>query len=382
MSNAVKLVAMVKLIVDAWQRDLVLATMARVNAACSWLAERAFELGISDKFRLQKLYYRTIRERFGLAAQHVVRLISKVCQAYKRDPSTLPRFRTHGAIQYDQRLYTFKSGLDLVSILTLDGRITVPCAIGSHHRDRLDGARGQADLVCRNGTFFLFVTVDVPDGIPIEPKGWIGVDLGIRNLAVDSDGATHSGAQTLAVRSRIAKLRAGLQSAGTTSAKRHIRKLRGREQRFHSHTNHVISKHIVRKAKDTARGIAIEDLGGIRERVTVRKAQRSALHSWSFAQLRDFITYKAALSGVQLVVVDPRNTSRTCPECGCVDKASRRSQASFSCTGCGFAANADHVGARNIASRGSVICPIGSAVRLGIEHSSSPQPCQTQGPGC
>ena len=98
-----------------------------------------------------------------------------------------------------------------------------------------------------------------------------------------------------------------------------------------------------------------------------------------FGQLRAFLSYKAALAGVSFVAVDPRNTSRTCPECGNIDKANRRSQAEFACTGCGFASNADHVGARNIASRAQVIAPIGSAVRLGIEHAlSSPQLCQVQ----
>ncbi len=266
-----------------------------------------------------------------------------------------------------------------MSLLALDGRIVVPCAVGAYHRGRLDGARGQADLVYRKGKLYLFVTVDVPDGSPIDPEGWLGVDLGIRNLAVDSDGEAHSGERTLALRSRIAKLRSGLQSVGTKSAKRHLRKLRRREHSFHVHTNHVISKSIVRKAKDTGRGIAVEELSGIRDRVTVRKAQRATLYSWSFFQLRSFLAYKAVLAGVVLVAVDPRNTSRTCPECGNIDKANRRSQAEFVCTGCGFVAHADHVGARNIASRGPVIGPIGSAARLGIEHVlSGPQLCQVQ----
>ncbi len=376
---ALKLVATVKLLVSPEERERLLATMRRVNEACSWLAERAFEVKSADKIGLQRAHYRELRDRFGLSAQHAVRAISKVCEVYRRDKSKRCIFRPHGAIAYDQRLYTFKNGLDRVSLLALDGRIVVPCAIGDYHRARLDGARGQADLVYRKGKLFLFVTVDVPDGSPIDPEGWLGVDLGIRNLAVDSDGEAHSGEKTLAVRSRIAKLRAGLQSAGTKSAKRHLRKLRRRERGFHAHTNHIISKSIVRKAKDTGRGIALEDLHGIRDRVTVRRAQRSTLHSWSFFQLRAFLSYKAALAGVSFVAVDPRNTSRTCPECGNIDKANRRSQAEFACTGCGFASNADHVGARNIASRAQVIAPIGSAVRLGIEHVlSSPQLCQVQ----
>ena len=378
MSKAVKLVATVKLLVDESQKTRLLATMSRVNEACSWLAEKAFELQSADKLRLQRLYYHELRERFALSAQHVVRLISKVCEVYKRDKSKLCTFREHGAIPYDQRLYTFKNGLDRISLLALDGRLTVPCAIGAYHRARLEGVRGQADLVYRKGKLFLFVTVDVPDGSPIDPEGWLGVDLGIRNLAVDSDGERFSGESTLAVRSRIAKLRASLQSVGTRSAKRHLRKLRSKERNFHSHTNHVISKTIVRKAKDTGRGISVEDLTGIRDRVTVRKAQRTSLHGWSFHQLRAFLAYKATLSGVRLVAVDPRNTSRTCPKCGCIDKANRRSQAEFLCIECGFEGNADHVGAINIAFRAKVNAPIESDVRSGIKASLSPRLCQAQ----
>ena len=377
----VKLVATVKLLVSPEERERLLATMRRVNEACSWLAERAFAAKSANKIALQKLHYRELRDRFGLSSQHAVRAISKVCEVYKRDKAKRPAFRAHGAIPYDQRIYTFKNGLDRVSLLALDGRMVVPCAVGVYHRARLEGVRGQADLVYRKGKLYLFVTVEVPDGSPIDPEGWLGVDLGIRNIAVDSDGEKHSGEATLSHRARIAKLRSGLQSAGTKSAKRHLRQLRRREQGFHAHTNHVISKSIVCKAKDTGRGIAVEDLTGIRDRVTVRKAQRATLHSWSFFQLRSFLSYKAILSGVVLVAVDPRNTSRTCPECGNIDKANRRSQAAFVCTGCGFVAHADHVGARNIASRGPVIVPIAETVRLGIEHvRSGPQLCHLQSP--
>jgi IS605 OrfB family transposase len=375
-----KLISTVKLLASTEERERLLATMKRVNEACSWLAERAFDAKSANKIALQRAHYRELRNRFGLSSQHAVRTISKVCEAYRRDRSKLCVFKPLGAIAYDQRIYTFKNGLDRVSLLALDGRIVVPCAVGAYHRGRLEGVRGQADLVYRKGELFLFVTVEVPDDSPVKPEDWLGVDLGIRNLAFDSDGNPYSGEHTLAVRARAAKLRSGLQSVGTKSAKRHLRKIRRREQGFHAHTNHVISKSIVRKAKDTGRGIAVEDLRGIRNRVTVSKAQRSMLHSWSFAQLRRFLTYKAALAGIALVAVDPRNTSRTCPECGNIDKANRRSQAEFVCTGCGFAGNADHVGALNIASRAKVNWPIVAKVRSGIEHVlSSPQPYQLQG---
>jgi IS605 OrfB family transposase len=354
----VKLIAQVKLSASEADHAKLLALMKRVNEACNWLAKRAFELKTADKIKLQHGFYHELRSRFELPSQHAIRTISKVCEVYKRDKSIRPTFGPHGAVAFDQRLMSFKQGVDRVSLLTLDGRAIVPCVIGDYHRARLEGARGQADLIYRNGQLYLYVTVEVPEGAPVEPKSWLGVDLGIRNLAVDSDGEKFSGEKTLSVRSRYSKLKSTLQSVGTKSAKRHLKKLSGRERRFHADTNHTISKRLVRKAKDTGRGIALEDLKGIRGRVTVRRAQRAHLHGWSFFQLRSFVSYKAALAGVPVRAVDPRNTSRTCPKCGCISKANRRSQAAFVCTGCGFADHADHVGAVNIAARAAVMQPI------------------------
>jgi putative transposase len=72
---------------------------------------------------------------------------------------------------------------------------------------------------------------------------------------------------------------------------------------------------------------------------------------WSFFQLRSFVEYKAQLVGVPIVLVDPRNTSRTCNVCGHCEKANRKSQAEFLCKHCGHSANADLNAARNIRDR-------------------------------
>ena len=355
-----KLVATVKLLVEPEERDRLLRTMERVNEACNWLAEQAFALRSADKLRLQKLFYAEMRTRFGLGAQHVVRAISKVCEVYKRDREKTPRFRPHGAIAYDQRLYTFKNGLDRLSLACLDGRLVVPVVIGPYFKARLEGARGQADLVYLKGKLFLYVTVDVPDGSPIDPEGWLGVDLGIRNLATDNDGEHSTGAQVEAVRQKYASHRQRLQRAGTKNARRHLKKIAGKEARFRSIENHRISQRIVKKAKGTGRGIAMEDLHDIHDRATVRKGQRAQRMGWAFYQLRAYVTYKALLAGVRVCIVDPRNTSRTCLACGLIDKKSRKSQSEFVCTGCGFAEHADVVGATNISRRASVNTPMAS----------------------
>ena len=337
------------------QHAALLATLERFNAACNWLAEVAFANRCANKFALQKLAYYETRNRFGLSAQMAVRAISKTVEAYKRDKRIQPSFRPHGAMTYDERILSFK-GADRVSLLTLAGRIVVPFRFGAYQEARLDRKRGQADLILRNGIFYLAVVVDAPEASPDDPTGTLGVDLGVINLAVDSDGEFYSGEAVDVVREKIDTLKSSLQSKGTKSAKRHLKKLSRRESRFRRSINHVISKRLVSKAKDTHRQIALEDLKGIGDS-TVRHAQRRRHKSWAFFQLRSFIQYKAAIAGVVVALVDPRNTSRTCPSCGFVSKSNRKSQSSFLCQECGFASNADLVGAINISRRASVNVP-------------------------
>ena len=140
-----------------------------------------------------------------------------------------------------------------------------------------------------------------------------------------------------------------LQKKDTKGAKKKLRRLSGKEARFRRHENHCISKTIVQTAKDTGRGIAVEDLNGIRGRITARGGDaRNRLSGWSFHQLVGFLSYKAQDAGIPIVQVDPRNTSKTCSVCGHCEKANRKSQAEFLCKHCGFSANADWNAARNI----------------------------------
>ena len=359
----------VKLQPNPDQAASLLQTMERFNAACNAIAETAFRERTASQVKLHHLLYRDIRARFGLSAQMAVRAIGKVVEVYKRDKSIQPTFRPHGAIVYDDRLLSWK-GVDRVSILTLQGRILVPVTMGAYQAQRLRRVRGQADLIYRDGTFYLAVVVDVPEPPPLQPDDWLGVDLGIVNVAADSDSTTYSGGQINGLRKRHAKLRQRLQKKGTKSAKRLLKKRRRKEQRFATNENHRIAKQVVTHAQDTRRGIALEDLQGIRDRITVRRPQRRRHHSWAFAQLRTFIEYKAKLAGVPVVLVDPRNTSRTCPHCGLIDKRNRPNQASFRCIGCGFAGPADTIAAGNIARRAAVNRPdAGSA--LGQAPASS-----------
>ena len=134
--------------------------------------------------------------------------------------------------------------------------------------------------------------------------------------------------------------------------RRLLARRRRKEARFARDVNHCISKKIVTEAERTSRGIALEELTGIRHRVRLRKPQRVTLNSWAFAQLGQFVGYKALRAGVPVVYVDPAYTSQTCSACGHVSKKNRPDQATFCCTSCGFAEHADVNAARDIAVRG------------------------------
>jgi IS605 OrfB family transposase len=122
--------------------------------------------------------------------------------------------------------------------------------------------------------------------------------------------------------------------------------------------NHCISKSIVALAKDTLSGIALENLTGIRERVTGYRELRASIGKWAFFEIASFIQYKAQVLGVPVYFVDPRNTSQQCSKCGFIDKDNRKTQSEFFCLQCGHKDNADVNAAKNIAQRAVVNQPI------------------------
>lgn len=343
--------AAIKLLPTQEQADALRETLERCNAACSWLAARGYEAGVFRQFDLQKLAYRELRSEFGLTAQAAVRSIAKVADAFKINRKKAPVFRPLAAQPYDDRILRFVKDGNAVSLWTVVGRITIPVVMGARQRELMAYRKGEVDLCFVRGKWFLACTCDIPETEGFNPEDWLGVDLGIVNIATDSDGNVMTGEAVEKVRAHLARRRAGLQKRGTKAAKRRLRKLAGRQRRFQRHVNHCIAKALVSAAERTGRGIALEDLKRIRDRVTARRGQRARLHNWSFGQLRAFVAYKAALRGVPVLFINPRNTSRQCASCGHIDKRNRPDQATFSCVSCGHQDAADLNAARNLRDR-------------------------------
>ncbi|MGW1089595.1 RNA-guided endonuclease InsQ/TnpB family protein [Streptomyces sp. NPDC002596] len=211
--------------------------------------------------------------------------------------------------------------------------------------------RGESDLVQRGGKWFLIATCDLPEPEEFEPVDWIGVDRGIVSLATTSDGTNHQGRRLTRYRRWQARKRTELQVKQTRSAIRRLARRSKKEHRHATHLNHRISKEIVSVAQRTGRGIAVEELDGIRDRVRLRRDQRGTLSSWPFHQLGQHLAYKARRAGVPFLEVDATYTSQRCPRCGHTERANRPTRDRFSCRRCGLAGPADVVAGVNVRNR-------------------------------
>ena len=374
------------------QHTLLKETMKLFNHTCNTVSQVAHLNQTFNKWSLQKLVYHKLRTETSIPAQLMIRVIAVVCSSYKADKKKMHWFKETSAIPYDSRLRSFH-GTEFVSLRLWNSRIKVPIILGKYQSQRLNGIKlsetGESDLIYDrvNNRFYMVITIDEPENPVKNSPKVLGLDLGIKNLAADSDGTIYTGATVERTRKRYAVLRSGLQSRGSKSSRRHLKRLSGKEHRYCKDINHCLSKLIVQKAKGTGRSLALEDLKGIRERLGrkpvkqvspvlgdsttkveekpqkhVRKSVRTLINKWAFYQLRYFLAYKAKIAGVRVYVVPAAYSSQTCSACGHVSKSNRISRDDFHCISCGHAEPADTNAAKVISQRALVNEPIASGV--------------------
>ena len=344
------------------QKQILLETIGQYKFAYNHTCKVGWESETWNGVQLHKLTYYTIRDKTSLPSQLVISarvvatesLKSAIKRKRKGLKSRCPQ-SNNPAIRYDKRSYTVWLDREEVSLATVKGRQKFKVKIPNYFKQYLDWRVTSANLKYdkKLKKFFLNIIVEkeFPDVELID--FYVGVDLGLKNLAVVStpDGKINrffDGGHIRAVSERYFGLRRRLASKGTPSAKRHLKKLSQKEKRFREHINHKVAKEIVGLVP--AGGvIVLEKLKGIRKRIKTNKQNRRWIHSWNFAQLQQFIEYKAQTKGIIVVYVNARYTSQKCSRCGYVSRSNRIDQSHFVCKHCGFSLNADLNASRNIA---------------------------------
>jgi IS605 OrfB family transposase len=342
-----KLTLKIKLMPTDEQANLLLNTMKEANSVCNAISDVAWYKRIFNNFKLHHEIYHTYKAKFKISSQVLVRCIAKVADAYKLDKKVKREFRPLGSIGYDSRIMTYKPN-NIVSLWVIGGRVKIPFVC--HNPKYIPYIKGEADLVFKKGKFYLFQTVDVPEEDIEDVEEFIGVDMGLLEIAALSNGKSFNSKKLNDYREKRQKVRSSLQRKGTKGSKKVLKRLSGKERTTSTIINHTISKQIVELAKSEGKGIAIEDLKGIRFSSNNKgKKFRTRVGKWNFNQQRGFLTYKSLLNGVKLTVVPPAYTSKTCSNCFHIGI---RQGKKFTCKNCNSMFDADENAAKNIALLG------------------------------
>lgn len=330
----------------------LLKTITQYNQIVNEHIAKSFELKTNSKGKLHKFLYKEIRIRYPdfpsaliqCARDNAVEILKG--NKYKQHTQK----KLDSSIRFDLRTAKVFLNSGQLQITTIEGRKKYNIKIPDYFAKYFDWKVKAVTLGVNKKVLNLKVIVEGELPKQSVNKEILGIDLGIKNFAVLSDGTFIKPNKIRAIKRNYAYLRKGLQSLGTRSAKRKLKSLSGRERRFQRDFNHCLSKRIVNMDYGA---FALEGLKGIRNRRKGKIFNRMR-SNWAYFQLRQFLTYKAENIGKSVVLADPRYTSQRCSSCGFIDK-SNRNKGSFNCISCSFHSSADLNASINISQIGKIL---------------------------
>ena len=345
------------------QIEKLTKTMIKVRQSLNYVSTYVYEHNCFVQSTINKDTYYYLRETYNLKSQMAQSVIKTVIAKYKTNKSNGHDFTKiqFKKLEYDlvwNRDYSLTN--NIFSINTLDGRLKIPFESKGMEK-YFDGTYkfGTAKLVYKFNKYFLHIpmTKEYHQTTPYNINKIVGIDLGINFIATcyDSYGTTtfFKGRHIKAKRGNYKLLRKQLQECGTKSAKRKIKSIGSRENRWMNDINHSITKALVeRYGANTL--FVLEDLTGVRnstEKVNINNRYVSV--SWAFYQFRQMLEYKATMNKSLVIAVNPKYTSQMCPKCGHIEKANRdKKKHIFCCKNCNYQSNDDRIGAMNLWRKG------------------------------
>lgn len=347
-------------------------TMETYKEALNYLSKEIFEIDpINPSLKsVNKKYYFTLKEKFGMFSAMAQSAMRDTIKMYLKEAKKVRKLKA--PIEFKGNHISFVSDVNFkfkrsketpnegTIHLKLDGkRSPFKVKICPYYQQILSTATKICDSVLikrkkkRRECFYFCLFIDIPaKTLPSSFTGTMGIDVGVKRLAtvITNKGKTLvvKGSRLTDKRRKFIYIRRRLQAKGTSSAKRVLRNLRGKETRWAEDHLYNAVKEILNFATVNKIGsIGIEDLGHINLK-KVRKEQRAIFSAWPYSKFMRFLKYKAEKEGFEIFSVPPYNTSLACSFCGHIDKRNRKRQSIFECKECGFTDNADINAARNI----------------------------------
>jgi IS605 OrfB family transposase len=360
-----------KLTVSNEQHAILMETLEQYKSC----VDRVFEYGFQNRSisgsALHHATYRELRNKYPELPSALVSCARvKATEALKAIKSKTkgkwntecPKTGMHPAIRYHATCCAI--GKDTFAVTTTHGRIKLGIVNNPFVKEDVKQFKTTCELSYRIGNWYLTVFVETRCEDTIPTKDILGIDRGVKNIAVCSNNKFFNSKKLKNVKGKYRHLRKKLQSKGTYSAKRLLKKLSGKENRFVKDCNHCISKQIVALPFDT---FVLEDLDIHAKKGNGHKFN-TLLSGWSWFQLEQFLSYKAKLKGKKVEYVDARYTSQKCSMCGYVYRGNRKTQSVFCCQKCGFHVNADLNASRNI--RNNYIAMLGNASHSRLQSNN------------
>jgi IS605 OrfB family transposase len=329
----------------------VFQTMEEYWTSAQYASDYGFFNKTASAVKIHHQTYADLRKEIQLPSQLICASRNKASEVLKslkeKKKKSQPHFKYFLPIRYDQRSSTLFEENHQVSLATVNGRIMVKYSIPKYFKKYDEWERRGIELIYRDKVFYLNFVVqkEIPDS-EVHCGEVIGVDRGIKNIAVDSKNNFYSGKHTREVNRKYFRQRRSLQKKGTRSAKRKLQQVSKRERRFQKDVNHCVSKKIIGKSKRNST-LVFEDLSGIREDMKATKKMNRELHSWPFFQLEAFVRYKMKEKGMYFQEIEPRYTSQKCSYCGYISRSNRK-RSQFKCRSCKYTTDADRNAAINI----------------------------------
>jgi len=311
--------------------------------------------------------YHAAREHFPLPASTIQQARDKALAIYRSvqtrkrqgKKTTRPRLQRLLPLRLAaENLHVFVEE-GMVRVTTPDGFLWLPLIIPDAWRVLCALPHAVSEFVRRGKDWYLMLAVKSED-VPASDGPHFGLDLGIANIAVLSGPGVvkfWDGKPLRYTRGRFFRYRQALQQKRKTGM---VKRSKGKEARWATQRNHQVSREIIDLVAAHGGVLHVEKLLGIRDRVKMTRKVHRMVHNWPFAQLLDFLTYKAALAGVQVMEEDPRHTSQRCSHCGHTERKNRQAQSVFQCRACAYTVHADLNAARNLAARGACSAGVGS----------------------
>jgi putative transposase len=370
------------------QSAALLETVEQFTVSFNRVCQTGWRLQEGNAYKLHHATYRSCKDGNTLVSDLHIQARQKASEAVKSAIALQKKGRrvsqpksTFCPPRFNSRTFAVNWESGIANLSTTQGRQKMPFKLPPYAAYAVGCDTATADLIRKKGKWYLHVVVELPDIEFADNRKAIGVDLGVSRPAVTSDNRFHGKRHWKEVEKRTFRLKRALQANGSKSARRHLRNLAGRQQRFRRDCDHVLSKRIL-EGVEAGTTVVIENLTDIRKRAKMRHGEQSRrLHAWSFAQLRSFLEYKAENVGVAVTAIDPRHTSQRCNKCGYTSRSNRRNQSDFRCRECGHKCNADLNASKNIrdkhlvgwtTSSSSVPPSIGISSRASVQGQAPP----------